>query len=111
MTDAHKLAESLRNMRSVARRHHDGTGGKVRWSVVLDTEWAGDLTDAADLIERLAAEIKALKEAPAVLLTDEQINMIFYPLGNAGRIELMVARMNARDVEAAVLAANGKAVP
>jgi hypothetical protein len=65
ITRAAELAESLRNMRSVARRHHDGSGGKVRWSVVLDTDWAGDLSDAADLIERQAAELEWLR-APAV---------------------------------------------
>jgi hypothetical protein len=60
ITRAAELAESLRNMRSTARRHHDGSGGKVRWSVVLDTDWAGDLSDAADMLEKLVAEIERL---------------------------------------------------
>ena len=69
MTDVNKLSESLRTMRSSARRHHDGQGGKVRWSVVLDAQWIGDLSDAADLIERQAAEIQSLKEAAHGLST------------------------------------------
>ena len=110
MTDANKLAESLRAMRRSAQNHW-ALGRDGRYSITMDAVRLGNLTDAADLIERQAAEVSALKDAPAVRLTDEQIHMIFCPLGNAGRIELMVARMNARDVEAAVLAANGKAVP
>ena len=57
MTDATKLAESLRNMRGSARSHHHGLGAGPRWSVVLDDEWRGDLSDAADLLLAQAAEL------------------------------------------------------
>ena len=69
MTDANELIVSLRTMRSSARRHHDGAGGKVRWSVVLDAQWIGDLSDAADLIGKLCAEIQSLKDAAHGLST------------------------------------------
>lgn len=182
---AAELAESLRAMRRNARNAYVSARPGASYSITMDAGRLGDLTNAADLIERQTAELAewrsvfghlgatpddcgnaigaarseladeaefhrrrtselqrwqsrmrdpertvvcdilangktfppefagdryTVKDAPAVRLTDEQIHMIFFPLGNAGRIELMVARMNARDVEAAVLAANGKAV-
>lgn len=106
MTDAHKLAESLRAMRRNAKSAYVSARPGACHSITMDSTRLGDLTDAADLIERqeaeladwravfgnfgatpddcsnaiivahrtaLAAEIKVLKEAPAVLLTDERV--------------------------------------
>ncbi|MEN9489612.1 MAG: hypothetical protein RJA63_61 [Pseudomonadota bacterium] len=136
MTDATKLAESLRAMRRNARNHW-ALQREGRYSITMDSTRLGDLSDAADLIERqaselaewrsvfghlgktpddcgnaigearkeLEAEIKALKEAPAVLLTYEQCVGIERAYKGNELQGLMIA------VEAASLAANGKAVP
>lgn len=78
MTDANKLAESLRTMRSSARRHHDGAGGKVRWSVVLDAQWIGDLSDAADVIARQAAELERMRALAEKLQAQKPVAWIRY---------------------------------
>jgi hypothetical protein len=58
VTRAAGLAESLRAMHSSARSHHHGLGAGPRWSVVLDEAWRRDLSDAADMLEKLAANGK-----------------------------------------------------
>lgn len=63
ITKAAELAESLRAMHSSARSHHHGLGAGPRWSVVLDEAWRGDLSDAADLLEKLASELANGKAA------------------------------------------------
>ena len=57
MTDATKLAESLRAMRRNAVAHWAPHGQVPRYAVTMDQVRLGDLTDAADLIERQAAEL------------------------------------------------------
>lgn len=95
------LAESLRGMRQNAHRHYN-TAMELRNSITMDSTRLGDLTDAADLIEQMAAEIKALKEAPAVLLTDEQVRDCI-DSSTYAVCQVMAA-------EAMSLRANGKAV-
>ena len=53
-TRALDLAASLRAMRRSARPIYSATGKQLN-SVVMDSVRIGDLTDAADLIERLIA--------------------------------------------------------
>ena len=53
-TRALDLASSLRAMRRAALPHYSATG-KPLHAVVMDSIRIGDLTDAADLIERLIA--------------------------------------------------------
>lgn len=103
MTDATKLAESLRAMRRNARPHwQPGPDKTLRHSIMMDSTRLGDLTDAADLIEQMAAEIKVLKEAPAVLLADEQVRDCI-DSSTYAVCQVMAA-------EAMSLRANGKAV-
>ena len=133
MTDATKLAESLRAMRRNAQNHW-ALQREGRYSITMDLTRLGDLSDAADLIERqaselaewrsvfghlgktpddcgnaigearkeLEAEIKARKEAPAVLLTDEQVRDCI-DSSTYAVCQVMAA-------EAMSLRANGKAV-
>lgn len=133
MTDANKLAESLRAMRRNAQNHW-ALQREGRYSITMDLTRLGDLSDAADLIERqaselaewrsvfghlgktpddcgnaigearkeLEAEIKARKEAPAVLLTDEQVRDCI-DSSTYAVCQVMAA-------EAMSLRANGKAV-
>ena len=133
MTDANKLAESLRAMRRNAQNHW-ALQREGRYSITMDMTRLGDLSDAADLIERqaselaewrsvfghlgktpddcgnaigearkeLEAEIKARKEAPAVLLTDEQVRDCI-DSSTYAVCQVMAA-------EAMSLRANGKAV-
>lgn len=103
MTDAKKLAESLRAMRRNARLHYNAAM-ELRHSITMDSARLGDLTDAADLIERLAAEINAPKDAPAMLLSDADLVQSIDGLMDCGLVQKL------RAVESAVLAANGKAV-
>lgn len=56
MTDANKLAESLRAMRRNAQNHW-ALQREGRYSITMDAARLGDLTDAAELIERQAAEL------------------------------------------------------
>lgn len=133
MTDAKKLAESLLAMRRNAQNHW-ALQREGRYSITMDLTRLGDLSDAADLIERqaselaewrsvfghlgatpddcgnalvearkeLEAEIKARKEAPAVLLTDEQVRDCI-DSSTYAVCQVMAA-------EAMSLRANGKAV-
>ena len=133
MTDATKLAESLRAMRRNAQNHW-ALQREGRYSITMDAVRLGDLSDAAELIERqaselaewrsvfghlgatpddcgnaigearkeLEAEIKARKEAPAVLLTDEQVRDCI-DSSTYAVCQVMAA-------EAMSLRANGKAV-
>lgn len=57
MTDATKLAESLRAMRISARGHYNGPCNMLKWSVVLDGVRIGDLSDAADMLDQMRAEL------------------------------------------------------
>ena len=134
MTDATKLAESLRAMRRNARNAYVSARPCASYSMTMDAVRLGDLSDAADLIERqtaelaewrsvfghlgktpddcgnaigearkeLEAEIKARKEAPAVLLTDEQVRDCI-DSSTYAVCQVMAA-------EAMSLRANGKAV-
>lgn len=61
MTDAKKLAESLRAMRRNAQMHYS-TATTYRHSITMDSTRLGDLTDAADLIEALSAELAEWKQ-------------------------------------------------
>lgn len=69
MTDANKLAESLRAMRRNARNAYVSARPGAHHSITMDSTRLGDLSDAADLIERQAAEIQSLKEAAHGLST------------------------------------------
>lgn len=53
-TRALDLAASLRAMRRAARTHYSATGQQLH-AIVMDSIRIGDLSDAADLIERLVA--------------------------------------------------------
>lgn len=153
MTDAYKLSGSLRAMRRNARMAYVSARPEACHSITMPSTRLVDLADAADLIERqaaelaewrsvfghlgatpdecgnvigaarqeLEAEVKALKEAPAVLLTDEQIARALHattgdpedgvdfsrwPQHPDGAEFLLLSRV----VEALVLSANGKAV-
>lgn len=53
--------------------------------------------------------LRALCEAPAVLLTDERIGRIFFPHGGDAD-DVQAAVLRGRAVEATSLAANGKVV-
>ena len=68
MTDAKKLAESLLAMRRNAQNHW-ALQREGRYSITMDMTRLGDLSDAADLIERQAAEIQSLREAAHGLST------------------------------------------
>ena len=57
MTDATKLAESLRAMRRNARNAYVSARPGACYSITMDFERLGDLADAADLIERQASEL------------------------------------------------------
>ena len=112
MTDATKLAESLRAMRRNAQMHYS-TATTYRHSITLDSTRLGDLSDAADLIEKQVAEIKALKEVPAVLLTVDEIRDAVRPMyasAEAADMGLSDDEATARLIESAVLRKNGKAV-
>lgn len=65
MTDATKLADSLRAMRRNAKPHWDLHGRPTRHSVTMDEMWLGDLTDAADLIEQMRTELGRLEHPAA----------------------------------------------
>lgn len=132
MTDATKLAESLRAMRRNAQNHW-ALQREGRYSITMDSTRLGDLTDAADLIERQASElaewrsvfghlgatpddcgnaIGEARRAPAVLLTDEQLRAAYFSIDSSpdhGRTGIREERLRA--VQDAVLAANGKTVP
>lgn len=62
MTDANKLAESLRDMRRNARHAYVSARPGACHSITMDSTRLGDLTDAADLIERQAAELEQIRE-------------------------------------------------
>lgn len=66
MTDASKLAESLRAMRRNAAAHWSPHGQMPRYAITMDSTRLGDLTDAADLIERQAAELAELRGTAVV---------------------------------------------
>ena len=68
MTDATKLAESLRAMRRNAQNHW-ALQREGRYSITMDSTRLGDLTDAADLIDALCTEIQSLKDAAHGLST------------------------------------------
>lgn len=57
MTDANKLAESLRAMRRNARSAYVSARPCASYSITMDLTRLGDLSDAADLIERQASEL------------------------------------------------------
>lgn len=61
---AGELAASLRAMRRAARSHRQASGAPC-YSITMDLTRIGDLTDAADLIERLAATLFLLANAAA----------------------------------------------
>ena len=69
MTDANKLAESLRAMRRNAKNAYVSARPGACRSITMDSTRLGDLSDAAELIERQAAEIQSLKEAAHGLST------------------------------------------
>jgi hypothetical protein len=69
MTDATKLAESLRAMRRNAVAHWAPHGQVPRYAVTMDQVRLGDLTDAAYLIDALCTEIQSLKDAAHGLST------------------------------------------
>jgi RNA polymerase-interacting CarD/CdnL/TRCF family regulator len=135
---AAELAESLRAMRRNARLHHFGASMERHHSITMDSTRLGDLSDAADLLEKLATELRqhqrsefhpdwsllqaareSLREkmaeierlnAPAVLLTDEQLRAAYYSVDSSqdsSRTGIREERLRA--VQAAVLAADGKA--
>ena len=58
---AANLAASLRAMRRAAQPHYSATGQQLH-AVVMNSVRIGDLTDAADLIERLIAAQQAQGE-------------------------------------------------
>lgn len=60
MTDANKLAESLRVMAQQTKNHRDAWRPH-HYKDPLTFVRAGDLSDAADLIERQAAELAELR--------------------------------------------------
>lgn len=113
MTDANKLAESLRAMRRNARRHYGPELGQTSYSITMDSTRLGDLSDAAGMLEKLAAEVERLN-APAVLLTAEEIRQAvrqMYASDEAADMGFSDDKATARLIESAALAANGKAVP
>lgn len=131
MTDANKLAESLRAMRRNAQNHW-ALQREGRYSITMDLTRLGDLSDAADLIERQASELaewrsvfghigatpddcgNAIVEArkAAVLLTDVAADSVVDGMGwDLDLTEHADMRRLVRSAELAVLAANGKAVP
>jgi hypothetical protein len=102
ITKAAGLAESLRAMARSVQKHRD-EWRPHHYKEPLSFVRAGDLSDAADLIERL--------NAPAVLLTDEQLRAAYYSVDSgldSSRTGIREERLRA--VQAAVLAANGRAV-
>ena len=110
MTDATKLAESLRAMRRNARNAYVSARPCASYSITMDAVRLGDLSDAADLIERQASELAEwrsvfghLGATPAVLLTDEQVRDCI-DSSTYAVCQVMAA-------EAMSLRANGKAVP
>ena len=132
MTDANKLAESLRAMRRNAQNHW-ALQREGRYSITMDLTRLGDLSDAADLIERQASElaewrsvfghlgatpddcgnaIVEARKAAAVLLTDVAADSVVDGMGwDLDLTEHADMRRLVRSAELAVLAANGKAVP
>lgn len=68
MTDASRLADSLRAMAQQTKNHRDAWRPN-HYKEPLTFVRAGDLTDAAYLIERQAAEIQSLREAAHGLST------------------------------------------
>lgn len=122
ITKAAELAESLRAMRRNAKNAYVSARPGAHHSITMDSVRLGDLSDAADLLEKLAAEVGQLN-APAMLLTDAEVRsvhqscrhvppgaMLLDLCGNALPIGEILDGV-VRDAEAAVLAANGKAVP
>ena len=69
MTDATKLAESLRAMRRNARIAYVSARPGASYSITMDAVRLGNLTDAADLIDALCTEIQSLKDAAHGLST------------------------------------------
>ena len=132
MTDATKLAESLRAMRRNARNAYVSARPGASYSITMDAMRLGDLTDAADLIERQASElaewrsvfghigatpddcgnaIVEARKAAAVLLTDVAADSVVDGMGwDLDLTERADMRRLVRSAELAVLAANGKAV-
>jgi hypothetical protein len=107
---AAELAESLRAMRRNARLHHFGASMERHHSITMDSTRLGDLSDAADLLEQQAAELERLN-APAVLLTDEQLRTAYYSVNsNQDSSRTGIREERLRAAQSAVLAANGKAV-
>lgn len=75
------LAESLRAMRRNARHAYVSARPGACHSITMDSARLSDLTDAADLIERQAAELAALRAKHAakpepVPLSDDRIDAI-----------------------------------
>ena len=67
MSDANKLAESLRAMRRNAKNAYVSARPGACHSITMDSTRLGDLTDAADLIGRQEAELVALRGAAVVV--------------------------------------------
>lgn len=61
MTDATKLAESLRAMRRNAQMHYVA-GGSRRYAIVVDHDGMLDLTEAATMLNVAAAAMAELAE-------------------------------------------------
>jgi hypothetical protein len=72
------LAESLRAVRSTAKPHWNGNGRRPNCSLQVSHAGLSDLDDAADMLEKLAAEMVEIRRlnAPAAPLTDEQIKCL-----------------------------------
>lgn len=103
MTDASRLADSLRSMAQQTKNHRDAWRPH-HYKEPLTFVMAGNLIDAADLIERQAAELAEWRSVFGHLGATPD------DCGNALVEARRVPRELLTDSEAAALAANGKAV-
>jgi hypothetical protein len=78
ITRAAELAESLRAMRRNAKNAYVSARPGACHSITMDSTRLGDLSDTADVLEKLAAEMAEIRRlnAPAAPLTDEQIKCL-----------------------------------